>query len=96
MKKVIRLSVHAKKQARLRGATEAEVIEAVRQGRWEHARRNKQQAHLTFPFGGVSPINGKRYATKTVEPIFADEPDEVVVVTVKVSYGGEIVEDNGT
>jgi len=33
-------------------------------------------------------VDDKRYNEKTVEVIFAEEPDEIVVVTVKVYYSG--------
>ena len=34
----------------------------------------------------ASDWNGKRYETKQVRPIFVDEPDEIVVVTVYAFY----------
>jgi len=37
-----------------------------------------------FPFG--KEWNGKMYAIKQVRPIFVDEPDEIVVVTVYAYY----------
>ena len=39
-----------------------------------------------FDFNGKSPINKKVYKYKTIEAVFADEPDEIVIITVKVYY----------
>jgi len=36
--------------------------------------------------GAVSPVNGRRYAYKTVDAVFAGDPASIVVVTVKVYY----------
>jgi hypothetical protein len=38
-------------------------------------------------FGRPSPINQQIYPFKTVHVIFADEPNEIVIVTVLVYYG---------
>ena len=38
----------------------------------------------TFPLCGGSPINNQTYRYKAVDAVFADEPQAVVVVTVKV------------
>jgi len=70
----------------MRGATEAEVVEAVRGGRWEPAKRGKQHATHRVEFGRPSPVNGVVYAFKTVDAVFAEEPDRIVVLTVKVYY----------
>ena len=72
---------------RLRGASEAEVLFAIAIAEWREAMRGKKQARHVFPFDDVSPINQKTYAFKTVECVFAEEADCVVVVTVKVYYG---------
>lgn len=84
--KTIRLSQHATRRALLRGATEDEIRVALARGTREPARRAKWQVRWPFDYGGASPVDGRRYRRKTVEVIFADEPDEIVVVTVKVYY----------
>jgi len=86
--KPIRFSQHAERRALLRGATEEEIRETLTTEPREPARRGKWQARRRFTYQGRSPIDGKRYNEKTVEVIFADEPEEVVVVTVKVYYSG--------
>ncbi|MFN8459005.1 MAG: DUF4258 domain-containing protein [Anaerolineae bacterium] len=85
--KPIHFSRHALDQMRLRGATQDEVREAIKTSLWQPAKRGKYQARKTFAFGQPSPINQKVYPFKTVETIFADEPGEIVVVTVLVYYG---------
>ena len=84
--KTIRLSQHALDQARLRGATQDEIAETVRTVAWAQAKRGRFQARKTFAFGRASPINGIFYSSKTVDVIFADEADEIVVITVLVYY----------
>lgn len=86
MNKPITFSNHARQQMQLRGATEAEVETVVRRGSGEPALRGKFKTRLNFDFNQASPVNNQLYRFKTVEAIFADEPDEVVIVTVLVYY----------
>ncbi len=85
--KTIRFSRHALDQMRLRGATKTEVRRTVETASWQPARRGKHQTRKTFAFGRRSPINQQVYPAKTVHVIFADEPNEIVIVTVLVYYG---------
>lgn len=89
--KPIRFSNHARLQRYLRGALDEEVTKAVRLGKWEPAKMGKFQSRLKFDFNKTALTNQKFYKYKTVEPIFADEPDEIVVITVKVYYSNEEV-----
>jgi hypothetical protein len=84
--KPIVISVHATQRMRQRGATTSEVERTIRGGTWQAAQRGKWSADQRFSFNAVSPINGKRYAYKKIEAVFADEPTSIVVVTVKVYY----------
>jgi len=70
----------------LRGASEDEIMETLATGAREPAKRGKCQTRRRFAFRVRSPIDGKWYNEKTVEVVFADEPSEIVVVTVKVYY----------
>jgi hypothetical protein len=47
----------------------------------------------TYSFGKPSPINRQVYPFKTVHVIFADEPGEIVIVTVLVYYGDRRMDD---
>lgn len=82
--KPIRLSGHARQQLRFRGATKQQVIEAIRTETWEPAELGRLECRKDFPFG--SEWNKKYYDTKQVRPIFVEEHDEVIVVTVYVYY----------
>ena len=84
--KPIVLTLHAKDRLVLRGATADEITRAVREGAWESARRGKWHSTLRFAFHEASPVNGVVYTYKTVDVVFADEPERIVVVTVKVYY----------
>lgn len=83
-KKSIRLSQHAIEQAKYRGCAEEEVIQAIRTAQWEKAELNRLQCQKEFIFNKV--WNNKEYRTKQVRPIFMEEKDEIVVVTVYVYY----------
>ncbi|MBW1676727.1 MAG: hypothetical protein JRJ79_09000 [Deltaproteobacteria bacterium] len=82
--KPIRLSEHARQQLRFRGATEQEVIEAIRTETWETAELGRLECRKDFSF--ESEWNKNYYDTKQVRPIFVEEHDEVIVVTVYVYY----------
>jgi hypothetical protein len=82
--KPIRFSGHALEQMRYRGATEQEVMEAIETAPWSQAERGRWECRKDFAYG--RDWNGKHYATKQVRPIFAEEADEIVVVTVYVYY----------
>lgn len=82
--KPIRLSGHAKDQLRFRGATEQEVTTAIRNEPWGPAEPGRLECKKAFQFD--SEWNKKPYATKQVRPIFVEEKDEIVVVTVYVYY----------
>ena len=82
--KPIRLSGHARVSLRYRGATEEEVKEAIRTAPWGPAELGRLECRRDFPYG--REWNKKVYATKRVRPIFVEEADEIVVVTVYVYY----------
>lgn len=87
--KPIRLSSHARIRAVQRGATEEEVVTSVRQSPAVPADRERFSARKVFLYEAISPMNNEYYRFKTVEPIFVEEADEIVVVTVKVYYSNE-------
>ena len=84
--KPVYFSNHAKSQMILRGATEEEVEIAVREGKREPAKLGKFKSRHSFAFNSFSPVNQKFYKYKIVESIFADEPEEITIVTVKVYF----------
>ena len=82
--KPIRLSAHALGYAAKRGFTVEEVEETIRGESWEQTERGRLQCRRGLPYRDT--WNGKWYETKLVRPIFVDEPDEIVVVTVYTYY----------
>ena len=81
--KPIRLSDHAQQQILFRGCSVGEVSEAIRTSPWERAELGRLQCRRNFLF--EREWHGVWCATK-VRPIFVDEPEEIVVVTVYVYY----------
>jgi hypothetical protein len=61
---------------------------ALLRPRAEPARMQAELGRLdcrkNFPFG--AEWNGHPYATKQVRPVFVDEPNEIVVITVYTYY----------
>ncbi len=84
--KPIVISAHAAERMHQRGATSAEVEHVIRNETWQPAQRGKWRVRERLVFGGISPVNNQSYALKTVEVVFADEPQAITVVTVKVYY----------
>lgn len=82
--KPIRLSGHAREGIRFRGAIEQEVVQAIREGSWGPAERGRLECRKDFQYG--RDWNGKTYGTKQVRPIFVEEANEILVVTVYVYY----------
>jgi len=82
--KAIRLSAHASSYIASRGFTEAEVEETIKESRWEPAELGRMECRKVFPFN--REWNGKLHANKEVRPIFVEEADEIVVVTVYTYY----------
>ncbi|KPK50731.1 MAG: hypothetical protein AMK72_01450 [Planctomycetes bacterium SM23_25] len=82
--KPVRLSAHAASYRTKRGFTAEEVEQAIREAPWQEAQRGRTECRLDFAFDGT--WNGKSYATKQVRPIFAEEANEIVVVTVYTYY----------
>ncbi|MBM3323144.1 DUF4258 domain-containing protein [candidate division WOR-3 bacterium] len=82
--KPIRFSRHARENMGFRGASDAEVTEAIQTSPWQPAERGRQECLKEFPFG--REWNGRGYSRKQVRPVFVEEPDSIVVVTVYVYY----------
>ncbi len=82
--KPIRLSGHALGQLEHRGVEESEVVDAIRTCEWQPAELDRLECRNDYAHG--KDWNGKVYATKQVRPIFVEEADEIVVVTVYSYY----------
>ena len=82
--KPIRFSRHGEEQALERGATTAEVAEAIRKGAREPAKHGRELCRYNFPFG--RKWQGKQYAIKQVAPVIMEKANEIVVITVYTFY----------
>jgi hypothetical protein len=82
--KPMRISGYARDQLTFRGGSKEEVIEAIRTEPWRPADLGRLECHKDFVFNAC--WNRKCYVTKRVRPIFVEESDEIVVVTVYVYY----------
>jgi hypothetical protein len=82
--KQIRLSQHAREQCAERGATEAELREAIERGTRESAKRGRFLSRLDFHYG--AKWQGRFYSTKQVAPVAFEEENEIVVITVYTFY----------
>jgi Domain of unknown function (DUF4258) len=80
----MRLSAHALSYMDRRGFSLEEVEESIRTASWTPAEFGRLECHKGFAFGWA--WNGVVYATKRVRPIFVEESDELVVVTVYTYY----------
>lgn len=78
--KPIRLSAHASGYKHKRGFSEAEVKTAIQSSSWQTASSGRLECRYNFSFGQI--WNGKFYSTKQIRPVFVEEADESVVVTV--------------
>jgi len=84
MEKPIRLSNHAKIQCDERGVLEEEVIEAVRMGTREPAKKGRIMCMQNFQYNNY--WNDSYYPIKQVAPVIAEDENEIVVVTVYSYY----------
>ncbi len=82
--KPICLSGHARQQMQFRGTSEQEIAQAVRSEDWQPAGSGRFECRKDFPFN--SKWNNKVYTTKQVRPIFVEESNQIVVITVYVYY----------
>jgi len=80
----VEISPHARDTMAIRGATEAEVLETIRDGQRESARLSRVMYRKNFAFD--AEWEGQRYRIKQVAPVVAVESDRLVVVTVYVFY----------
>jgi hypothetical protein len=82
--KSIRVTAHAREQCVERGATEAEVREAIEHGVSEPAKHGRMMYRLNLPYG--TEWQGNSYAIKQVAPVVMETENEIIVVTVYTFY----------
>jgi len=82
--KPIRFSRHAVENMRRRGTTAVEVSQTITEASWVPARAGRFECVKDFLYNDY--WNGKLYRTKQVVPIFKEEGNNIVVITVYVFY----------
>ncbi len=82
--KPISFDGHTRSRMALRGASEDEAVTAIREAKWEGAKKNRLQCKKSFPYG--KQWNEKTYNTKQVKVIFEELENEIIVDTVYVFY----------
>lgn len=82
--KPVRLTKHALGYTAARGFTAEEVEEAIRTCAWGAAELGRFDCRKDFSFD--REWNGKAYASKQVRPVFVEEAEELVVITVYTYY----------
>jgi hypothetical protein len=82
--KPIRLSQHASEQCIARGATLAEVSEAIYNGSRQPAKLGRYKYQAIFQYNDT--WQGKFYALKKVNPIVMETDSEFIVITVYTFY----------
>jgi len=82
--KPILLTKHAREQALERGATTAEVKEAIRKGSREAAKHGREMCRYNYAFD--AKWQGRHYPIKQVAPVIKAEANEIVVITVYTFY----------
>ncbi len=82
--KPIRFSKHALGYTAKRGFTVAEVENAIRTGKRGAAELGRLDCRKNFPYH--KEWNGKICATKQVRPVFVENREEIVVITVYTYY----------
>jgi len=75
---------HARERCSGRGATEDDVVNAIRSGKREPAQRGLWQYRLNLEY--QREWAGKWYAVQQVVPVVDDQPSQFVVVTVYTFY----------
>ena len=82
--KQIRLTRHAQGYLATRGFTLEEVEAVIRTTEWQVNKRGRFESRKDFAYG--EQWNGRIYEFKQVRPIFVEESDEIVVITVYTYY----------
>ena len=83
MKSVV-FTRHARHRLAERSTTEEEVVQTIRNASWILAEQQRFAATKWYPFG--QEHEGRFYVGKDVRPIFVDETDRIVVVTLYVYF----------
>lgn len=78
-------TAHARARMRTRGTSDPEVEASLRMGLEDVANRPKLAKTIILPFGRF--WGGRRFEQKKLRVIYAEEGDDLIVITVYVYYG---------
>lgn len=90
--KPIRLSKHASNYFEIRGFSDVEVFDAILSSDWIIGESGRYECRKNFEYKSI--WNKKFYDIKQIRPIFVDEENEIVVITVYVYYFKEEKNEN--
>jgi len=82
--KPIRFTNHAREQGQERGASEAEIRQAITHGSRHPAKHGRVLCRFNFPFD--KHWQGRHYRIKQVAPVIKEKTNETVVITVYTFY----------
>jgi hypothetical protein len=82
--KPIVFSGHSLDNLKLRGVQKEEIEKAIQASEWKPAKKGRHYCLMNFKYG--TDWGGKTYGTKQVKPVFVEEEDRIVVVTVYSFY----------
>jgi len=82
--KPIRLTRHAQEQCIERGTNATEIIQAIRKGTRETAKKGRWRYRYNLAYN--TTWQNRYYAIKQVAPVVVEEADEIVVITVYTFY----------
>lgn len=81
---------HARRQMEARNATPEQVEAVIRTASWRSGERGRYTASKVFPFHGQH--FGRFYAAKELVPVFVEESDRIVIITVYTFFSQREVE----
>ena len=75
---------HARSKLSKRGVSEEQVIQTIREAPWRPSVENRLECEMEFEYN--AEWNGRFYQTKKVRPVFVEEDDTIIVITVFSFY----------
>lgn len=81
----IRITEHAKDRAIERGTDEKEIGMVLSGGQEIPLKKGRKYKEKVFVYN--KEWMGKMYPQKNVKVVYVEENDQIIVITVKVSYG---------
>lgn len=80
----IKFTPHAMESLKKRGVSQEEVIETIKEAEHFATKLGRMECEREFCYNGE--WHGKYYRTKKVRPVFKEEEDRILIVTVYAFY----------